>query len=111
MSGQAFTTSTNNGVNPSGRGKPTGNQVAEFIFNSSTFMVSPHPEHGSAVKVTMQGQSMAIEVATVVFTSVNEISEITWETPFSGRPPEWQEALVRLVIDYSFPVLSWGAKR
>lgn len=99
MSTQVFTTSSPD--RPS-RGKTTGDQVVEFKFDASTYMISPHPEHGGAIKVTMQGQCLAIDVATVSFKSFNEISDITWETPFSGRNDEWKQALLSLVINHCF---------
>ena len=83
--------------------KLTGDLVVEIRFNSSTFMISPHPERGSALALTMQGTSMAIQVATVLLRN-GEITEAIWETPFSGRPPEWQGALLDLVGQHGYPV-------
>lgn len=78
-------------------------QVVEFTFNSTKFMVSPDPDHTHAAKLTMQGQSMAIQVATVVFASTTLVAETQWETPFCGRPPEWKSALMQLVLEHFRP--------
>lgn len=78
------------------KGKVTGPEVVEVCFNSATYMVSPHPERGNALALTMQGQSMAIHVATLLVKG-GSVSEAIWEVPFSGRPPEWQDALLDLV--------------
>ena len=89
----------------SAREKLTGDRVVEIRFNSATFMVSPHPERGNAVAVSMQGSSMAIPVATILVEDY-ELSETTWETPFSGRPPEWQGVLLDLVAQHADVVIT-----
>ena len=83
--------------------KMTGDLVVEIWFNSAVYMVSPHSERGNALVLTMQGHSMAIQVATVLLQD-GEITETIWETPFSGRPPEWQGALLDLVGQHGYPV-------
>ncbi|QSB05190.1 hypothetical protein [Natronoglycomyces albus] len=49
----------------SDRVKATGGQVVEFVFGSGRYMVSPHPERGSALALNLQGQSLVIPVAMI----------------------------------------------
>lgn len=84
--------------------KATGDEVVEFIFNSATYMISPHPEECSALALTLQGVSMVIPVATVPFVDGTP-GDITWETPFSGYPPECLDALTALVLANMSPSL------
>ena len=78
------------------RPKPTGPQVSEFTFNRDTYMVSPDADHGAALRLTMQGQTMPISVARLLIQD-HKISSVEWETPFSGHSPEKQNVLVDLV--------------
>ena len=98
-----FTTGSPTGNGPRTQIKATGEMVVEIWFNSATYMVSPHPDRGNALALTMQGHSMAIQVATVIIDEL-EIDEAIWETPFSGRPPEWQGALLDLVKQHGYPI-------
>lgn len=84
--------------------KTTGDEVVEFIFNSSTYMVSAHPERGSTLALTLQGLSMVIPVAAIPFVDGTP-GDITWETPFSGYPPECLDALIALVLANMSPSL------
>ncbi|QSB03949.1 hypothetical protein [Natronoglycomyces albus] len=73
--------------------KPTSDSVVEFVFKSDTYMVSPHAARGSALALNLQGQCMVIPVATILV-SRGFITDTDWETPFSGRSREWQDALL-----------------
>ncbi|QSB04967.1 hypothetical protein [Natronoglycomyces albus] len=84
--------------------KTTPQAVVEFPFDNARFMISPHPDQGSALALRMQGQCMAINVATICFRR-GKITHTQWETPFSGRPPAWQEALLTHVVANADPAL------
>ncbi|QSB05433.1 hypothetical protein [Natronoglycomyces albus] len=78
------------------RVKTTGAQVVEFSFASGRYMVSPHPERGSALALNLQGQSLVIPVATIALVR-GQLGEVTWETPFLARSPEWKDAILNQV--------------
>ena len=40
--------------------KTTGSQVVHFTLGTARYMISPHAERGQAVKVTMQGPTVAV---------------------------------------------------
>ncbi|QSB05098.1 hypothetical protein [Natronoglycomyces albus] len=96
----AFTSTTPPTESP----KTTPDSVVEFRYNSEVFTVSPHPERGSALALRMRGQCMAIRVATILFAR-GRITGVEWETPFSGRPTEWQEALLAQAVANADPAL------
>ncbi|QSB05484.1 hypothetical protein [Natronoglycomyces albus] len=76
--------------------KTTGDQVVEFTFGSGRYMVSPHPERGSALALNLQGQSLVIPVATIAVMR-GRFTEVVWETPFLARSPEWKDAILNQV--------------
>lgn len=78
--------------------KPTGPQVAHFILNSATYMVSTSGDHDSALNVTLQGRTIAIPVACLVIQR-GAIISAQWEAPYSGYLPEWQRKLIELVSE------------
>ncbi|QSB06752.1 hypothetical protein [Natronoglycomyces albus] len=84
--------------------KTTSDAVVEFVYNFDTYMVSPHPERGSALALTMQGHSMPIRVATILIQR-GRILGIEWETPFSGYPSQWHDAIGELVTENCDPAM------
>lgn len=96
--------------------KTTGDQVQEFALGTMKYMVSPHPEHGQAVKVSMQGQCLCVSVATVVVTAPGAhtdnvaVAKVEWETPFSAHPENWQNELLDRVLDHLPRSLTTGEK-
>ena len=81
--------------------KTTGSQVVHFTLGTARYMISPHAERGQAVKVTMQGPTVAVCVATVVFETADSIAKVEWETPFCAHPPAWQAELLQQVVDHA----------
>ncbi|QSB05128.1 hypothetical protein [Natronoglycomyces albus] len=88
--------------------KTTGNQVVEFAFGPGRYMVSPHPERGSALALNLQGQSLVIPVATIALVR-GQLGEVTWETPFLARSPEWKDAILNQVSQNLAESLLGGA--
>lgn len=84
--------------------KPTSDRVVEFSFRSDTYMVSPHSDRGSALALNLQGQSMVIPVATLIINGY-QITDVEWETPFSGRSTVWQKALLATASMHSDPAM------
>ncbi|QSB05582.1 hypothetical protein [Natronoglycomyces albus] len=80
--------------------KTTGAQVVEFSFDSSVYMVSPHPDKGAALALSLQGVSLVIPVATISLAR-GRIADIAWESPFAARTEQWREALLDRVITES----------
>ncbi|QSB05260.1 hypothetical protein [Natronoglycomyces albus] len=77
--------------------KTTGAQVVEFGFDSGVYMVSPHPDKGAALALSLQGVSLVIPVATISLAR-GRIADIAWESPFTARTEQWREALLDRVI-------------
>ena len=85
--------------------KPTGPQVVDFRFNSATYMVSQHPEHGSALSLRVQGRVQPIAVGTVLVRD-SKIDSVEWETPYSGYPPEWHGVMRELVRSHATALIA-----
>ncbi|QSB05501.1 hypothetical protein [Natronoglycomyces albus] len=88
--------------------KTTSDHVVEFRFGPGRYMVSPHPERGSAFSLNLQGQSLVIPVATIRV-SGGRFTEVDWETPFLARSPEWKDAILNQVSQNLAESLLGGA--
>ncbi|QSB05757.1 hypothetical protein [Natronoglycomyces albus] len=89
--------------------KTTPESVVEFDYASDTYMVSPDPDHGGALRLTMRGQTMPIAVATLLLRR-GTILASQWETPFCGRPNTWREAILSQVRTHAAALLAQVSK-
>ncbi|QSB06260.1 hypothetical protein [Natronoglycomyces albus] len=72
----------------------------EFQFAGDTYMVWPHSHRGRTVLLTLQARTSAIAVAKMIARR-GLITDIEWETPFSGRSQEWRDTLRTLVQSHA----------